>query len=367
MKILLLSLSIFISTLLWSQTDKTFSHNSLTREYLEYVPAIYDGSEAVPLVLCLHGLGDTKENFFNIGMNYLADTANFIALFPEAIPETQFGLGTAWNSGASASGFVLNPSIDDVDFLIDLIEYTKTLYNIDNQRIYVTGFSMGGFMTNRLACERSNYFAAAASLSGTIGTALTCNPQHPIPLCHFHGTADGTVAYVNNNYGNDAEELVEYWRSHNQCDATPIHTALPDLVSDGKTVDHYLYENGSNESTVEFFKITNGEHDWMYYPVNDFTYTIEIWNFFNKHRNTNVGVKNIEKPSFVYPNPANNYIYVANQSGNKQAMIEIFDISGQKINSYKPEKWPFFVDLSSYQKGIYIFKNGHETVKLVIE
>lgn len=354
----------------FSQTDKTMVFDGLTREYLEYVPAIYDGSQAVPLVLALHGLGDTKENFYSVGFNYLADTANFILLTPEAVVETVYGAGTAWNSGASQYGYVLNQNVDDVGFLTALINYTKGLYNIDESRIYITGFSMGGFMANRLACEMSGEIAAIASVSGTIGNSVSCNPEFPIPVCHLHGTNDATVAYSGNNYGNDAEALVEYWRNHNQCDASPTIVNLPDYVSDGKTVDYYLYDNGLDNTTVEFYKVNNGEHEWLFYPNNDITYTIEIWKFFRKQYNLNVGIKHQipENNISLYPNPASESvsINVKNVSSTIHH-LKLYSTNGVLLKSENKVQFPYTLNIKDLPKGIYILKLDEYSQRLIVE
>ncbi|NVO03307.1 MAG: hypothetical protein HXX09_11465, partial [Bacteroidetes bacterium] len=302
MKIKLLIAFLLTSTILSAQTAKTMQFGGQTRNYLEYVPTIYNGSTPVPVVLCLHGLGDNMTNFFGIGMNHVADTANFIVITPQAMLDALAG-GNAWNSGASYMGYQLSQAVNDVGFLNALLDTVIAHYNVDQTRIYATGFSLGGFMCQRLACESTARFAAIASVSGTKGSALTCNPSSEIPICHFHGTADGTIAYTGNMYGNDPEALVKYWVTHNNCDTTPIHTALPDLAADGKTVDHYLYPNGNNNTDVEFYKVTGGAHEWLVAPTNDISYTPLIWKFFSKYHKGPASVSSFENNSNIeiYP------------------------------------------------------------------
>jgi len=311
------------------------------------------------------------ENFYGIGMNFIADTANFITLTPEALDGgSVYGqpVGNAWNSGASAYGEVLNEDVDDVGFLMQLINDTKSLYNIDETRVFITGFSMGGFMSNRMACEMSGAFTAIASVSGTIGTAVSCNPEFPIPVCHIHGTNDATVEYTGNSYGNDAEDLVEYWRDFNNCDLTPEVTNLPDLAADGRTVDYYYYGNGDDNTTVEFYKVNNGEHDWMYLPDFDISYTIEIWKFFRKHSNLSVGVKDIvvNDKFDIYPNPANDYILVKSEEL-KDKTCEIIDLTGNIIKQLKVQKSELRIQIQDLEKGIYFLKVGDYKQRFIKE
>ncbi len=354
MIIRLLLVFIFLSffNLTNAQTNKTMLFEGQLREYKEYVPAIYNANTPVPVVFCLHGLGDNMNNFYNIGMNYIADTANFIVITPQAMNSM---MGNAWNSGASYYGIVLNGNINDVGFIHAILDSLDQEYNIDLSRIYACGFSMGGFMSNRLACESTDKFAAIASVAGTIGNSLQCNPWGNIPVCHFHGTNDSTVKYINNDYGIDAEDLVNYWVTHNNCDTVAVHTALPDLVADGKTVEHYYYGNGNNNTSVEFYKINGGEHEWLYYPQNDITYTILIWNFLRKHSKTPTSIqKQNYTPKFeVFPNPASAFFIV---ESNITEQISIYDIQGKLILNHKCTTEKTTINTQNFAPGIYIVK-----------
>ena len=354
MKIKLLLILALTTTLLNAQTSKTLVFGGLTRTYLEYVPAIYNGSTPVPIVLCLHGLGDNMNNFFGIGMRYVADTANFIVITPEARVDALAG-GTAWNSGASYLGYQLSQTVNDVGFLNALLDTVIANYNIDQTRIYACGFSLGGFMCQRLACESTTRFAAIASVSGTKGTALTCNPSKQIPICHFHGTADGTIAYTGNLYGNDPEVLVNYWVGFDNCNPTAVYTALPDLAADGRTIDHYLYPNGNNGTDVEFYKVNGGAHEWLFYPNNDISYTLEIWKFFMKYPKgpASVNHSEIENNFEVYPNPASDYVTIKNYGKNK--MVQIYNSSGQILYN-NPEYYGQKINTKQWSNGLYLLK-----------
>lgn len=336
------------------KVSKTIAHGGITRAYVEYVPSIHSNTTPVPLVICLHGLGDNMTNFSGIGMRYVADTANFIVLTPQAIVASYFGyvIGTAWNSGASYMGIVLNPTIDDVGFLQALIDTTSKLYNIDNKRIYVCGFSMGGFMTNRMACEKGNKIAAVASVAGTIGASLTCNPIRPIPVCHFHGTADSTVYYTNNTYGIDPDSLVNFWRHNNQCEETPIYKDFPDIMSDSMTVQNFLYNSPSTGANVEFYKVIGADHQWLFYPDNDISYTIEIWKFFSKYvlpDAWNITEKQSNQDIIVYTNNSN--IVIQNLVSNT-LVVKVYDINGRYINSTSSNDSEILLPVNNYAKGI---------------
>ncbi|MFH2096483.1 MAG: T9SS type A sorting domain-containing protein [Bacteroidota bacterium] len=366
---------LLVSTGLFAQTSKTVMHGGVSRQYLEYVPAVYNGSEPVPIVICLHGLGDNMNNFSGIGMHYIADTANFIVITPQALVAYiyTYNMGTAWNSGASYMGFVLNQNVDDVGLINKLIDTTMALYNIDTTRIYVTGFSMGGFMCYRLACDMGDRIAAIAPVSGTMGAALSCSPSDPMPVCHFHGTADSTVTYTGNQYGNDPEVAIEYWRNYNQCDASPIFEALPDLAADGRTVEHYTWPNGNLNTEVEFFKVIGGDHEWLFQPTNDITYTIEIWKFFMKHSKTftsSVGLNEEAGGFSISPNPSDGFVNVQLAGNTGISNIRIYNYTGEVVKEISTDRQNISFDGGDLDAGIYIMTvtngNYRESEKFVI-
>ncbi len=312
----------------WS--NKTLTVGSVQRSYRMYVPVMYNTSLPASIVITLHGLGDNMTNFSGIGMNFIADTANIIVLVPQALADPL--VGNAWNSKAGFLNIYPNPTVDDIGFINALVDSTAAQYSIDLNRVYLCGFSMGGFMTNRMACESNGKFAAFGSVAGTFGAGLgACNPGKAISIVHFHGTADGTVGYYTNNYGVNADSLVNFWVNNNSCTVPGTLTNLPDLQSDGYTVDHYRFSGIKN---VEFFKVNGADHIWMT-PANDISYTVELWKFFRKH-SLATSIKELAKSQelLVYPNPSNgvlNLKFPETFSGN--VLVEIYDLKGQLIVS----------------------------------
>ncbi|MEZ5004037.1 MAG: PHB depolymerase family esterase [Chitinophagales bacterium] len=290
MKNLLLLLLLF-PVLLQGQTKTTYdvTFDGVQRKFIEFIPSGYDGSTPLPVVIALHGLGDNAENFSNVvGFEQLAEQNDFIVITPEALVAVVFSIpvGTAWNSGAEYLGITLNSDVKDVEFISFLIDSVSAHFNVDLTRVYATGFSMGGFMSNRLACELNSKIAAIGTVAGTIGGAIDCMPGRAVPELHFHGTADGTVPYTNNNYGTDAEETVEFWASNAGCSATPDSSDVPDTKNDGITLKHYTYNNC--DADVEFYKAIGAGHTWLNSVQNDISYTQTIWEFFTRQSNSSV-------------------------------------------------------------------------------
>lgn len=335
-------------------TTHSFTWDGLTRQYIKYVPASYNGTTAVPVVFCLHGLGDNMNNFKGIGMNYVADTANFIVITPQAIVDPLVS-SSAWNSGASYLGYTLNSSVDDIGFFGAILDTLIANYNIDQTKVFSCGFSMGGFMTNRLGCEMNDRIAAIASVAGTIGSGITCSPGRAVPACHFHGTADSTVYYEGNLYGNDAEALVTFWATNNNCGGTPTVTALPDIMMDDLTITHSLYSSCDDGAEVELFRVDSADHIWLT-PANDIFYTNEIWKFFMKHSFESVSVTELDPIQFnLYPNPSNGKLQIEIDEVNN-ASIRVVDVLGQEVYVSKVRSLIQTLDLSDLPNGAYFVK-----------
>ncbi len=360
MRKLLLLMIILISYNVSSQTLVTFTFDGQTRRYYKYVPNIYDSQKPIPVVFCLHGLGDNIDNFRNIAMHLLGEVDTFITIYPEAVTSPY---GNAWNAGINYMGSILNENINDVDFLMSITDSLQTMYNIDTERIYFCGISLGGFMAQRMACEKSDKIAAVASVAGTIGNSLDCTPSNSIPICHFHGTNDQTVYYTNNLFGLDAEELVLFWINNNHCDTNYIYKTYPDVVNDGIVVESYYFNSTDHLADVMFYKAIGADHIWLYPPVNDISYTIEIWNFLKKFRlpshSQNIN-ELLDNNIQIFPNPTNNILTInfPYQYINSYNIIEIYNTVGELVYSQQIHSLQnqITINLSELSEGIYFLE-----------
>lgn len=203
--------------------DHEFSleHDGARYEYLVHVPPGYDPTVRTPLVLNWHGLTSNarRQRDFS-AMNPVADARNFIVVYPNS-PDT------SWNAGTCCRIFVRDR--DDVGFAVALVDEMQTRACIDARRVYSTGFSNGGYMSHRLACERADVFAAVAPVSGTLSPS-TCNPSRPIPVIHFHGTADRNVRYEGGGLTRavSVPDTLQGWADRNGCAPEPAVTFAED-------------------------------------------------------------------------------------------------------------------------------------------
>lgn len=368
-KTLLLSVLLLVSFSSFGQwLNKGFTFETRARTYRVYVPTIYDASKPASMVLTLHGLGDNIANFSQIGMNSIADTANIIVVVPQALPDVL--AGAAWNSGAGYFGYYPNATINDVVFLSALIDTVSANYAIDPNKVFSCGFSMGGFMTERLACELNDKVKAFASVAGTFGQGLPpCTPNRAVSVAHFHGTADTVVPYDGPTPGLAVNSLMAFWATNNQCDATPLQTNLPDTQNDGFTVEHYVYQNGLNNTNLELFKVNGADHDWLT-SANDINYTREIWNFFRKQQFVATGVAHValQNKVSVYPNPSNDLVMVdmAQLPANKTYLLQLFDYSGKLVfaKNVAASTQQLSVKNMGLANGLYLLSISADEVKM---
>jgi polyhydroxybutyrate depolymerase len=325
------------------------------RSYRLYVPAIYNGTTARPLILNLHGYtSNAQQQQLYSNFSPIADTANFLMVFPNGT----FSSGQRfWNAGISPL------MVDDIGFLSALIDSLDLTYNINLNRVYSCGMSNGGFMSHTLACELSNRITAIASVTGSIFNqqyGTNCNPTRPVPVMQIHGTSDPTVPFAGSSTSMPIDSVVKYWVTKNGCNSTPTFSNVPNInTADGCTAEHYLYNNGLSGSTVEFYKIINGLHTWPGFPFGgvgtnlDMNASKEIWRFFSKYSLsvlTDVNNNFSHSVINVYPNPAKNQINIdLDNMYDEIHEIKIYDIVGKEITKSNLKT----IDITNLQSGIY--------------
>jgi polyhydroxybutyrate depolymerase len=345
----IISFIIFITTINVSYAQgyisETIQHDGLLREYSIYVPESYDGTTNFPLLFNLHGGGGTIA--FHIGiadMSPIADTANFIVVCPQARPDPSDGNSFNWIAKVPGT-------FDDVSFFSSLIDTIASNYQIDQNRIYACGYSLGGDMSFELACKLNSRIAAIAPVARTMQANPNsfCSPVHPTGVLTILGTDDITspyngIIYQGVEYYLSAAATHSYWAMHNNCDTM----AGVNIVS--PSVERYGWSTASGCTYVEELKVIGGGHDWpgsfgnMTIDAN-----IEIWQFVSRYDingligciTTSINENNGLNDNKVFPN-------------NKQ-LIKIVDLLGRDSKDLKSQ--PLF----------YIFDDGTVEKKMIIE
>ena len=367
--LLLLLIGCTFSSFAQETINASITHDGIQRDYILYIPELYDGNTTVPLVLNFHGFGSSaSQQMFYGDFRNIADTEGFLLVHPEG---TTFIGNQFWNVGFPG----LSSNIDDVGFTEALIDELATLYAIDLDRVYATGMSNGGFMSFLLACQLSEKIAAVASVTGSMtqDTFDDCNAQHPTPILQIHGTEDDVVLYNENNLSLPIPDVISYWVDHNNCETTPTTTTLPDVdVSDGSTIEHSVYEDGDNGVTTEHMKVIGGGHTWPGSVLNtagtnqDIDASMEIWLFFSRYDIDGLlSTDDFENNQVtIYPNPTQSKINLS-LNFSKEVDYKLFSPLGKQLMTGTITSSNEEIDISYLPSNIYFLKVGNQFYKVL--
>jgi len=153
--------------------------DSTLQPYQVFVPAAYDKSKTFPLVIALHGMGGDENSYFQAygqgAFKLEAEKHGYIAACPK---------------GRKPASMYIGDAEKDV---MDVIAEMRRDYNIDPDRIYLTGHSMGGYGTWSVAMNHPDVFAALAPVSGGANNTGAMSKIAHIPQLVVHGDTDPTV------------------------------------------------------------------------------------------------------------------------------------------------------------------------------
>tara|TARA_Y100000389_G_C17393336_1_gene481153 strand:+ start:99 stop:1295 length:1197 start_codon:yes stop_codon:yes gene_type:complete len=256
--------------------SKTMSYDNETREYLIYIPSSYDPNSVTPVLFAFHGFGGYNQYFINTAdFRALADQFNFIAVYPQGLVCND---GTTWNT--NPPGGDNKCSQDDIGFFAALLSEISSNYTIDSNRVFLTGYSNGADFSYSMACYQSSLVTAIAPVSGLmpmVDASSECSPNHPTSVMIFNGTNDGSRPYNGiQGYMMSVDSTVAYWSQYNNTDSSPQTNVVGNI-------ENYTYLNGDNNSTVDLFKLVNGDHVWFNLSYNGNSMEQLMWNFFSQH------------------------------------------------------------------------------------
>ena len=349
--------------------SETIEYDGLTREYSIYIPESYDGTTSFPLLFNFHGGGGNIAFHIAIAdMSPIADTANFIVVYPQARPDPSDGNSFNWIPKVPGT-------FDDVPFISSLIDTIASNYQIDQNRIYACGYSLGGDMSFELACKLNNKIAAIAPVARTMqaNPDSFCFPVHPTGILSILGTDDTTspyngLTYLGIEYYLSAAATHSYWETHNLCNPNAtMNTVSP-------SVERYTWSTESGCAYVEELKVIGGGHDW---PGSFGNMTIdaseEIWQFVSRYdinglidcTALSINENNGQAENYkVFPNPFNQElnIEVKFPQGNN---YRIYNGIGELVISGKLNSQINTIDLSSLPPNVYLLKVESQSIKLI--
>lgn len=280
-------------------TSHTLYHEGRQRQFLAYRPPLLKVGQPAPLLVALHGGGGTPENILEVsGFNQLADRHGFVVVYPAGSGSTPTRL--FWNillSGTYASA----NQVDDIGYLARVLDHVTGMTRIDSNRVYFAGFSQGGMMCFRLACDpvMSGRIAAIATVGATMTVAPSeCHASHPVPAITFHGKKDPFSNYA----GGIAEkaprndlvarpgfdESIRYWVKRWGLPETPSasgHSGTAHMQQFGPDAQGYEVVSWTFEDGGHTWPGSNANlPEWMMGKVNyDVDASALIWDFFMRH------------------------------------------------------------------------------------
>lgn len=146
------------------------------------------------IILGLDGFGGNGKRFSYYTSLHNVDR-NAVVIYPDPSRPRKKGERPGWNACfCCGSGWV--SEVDDVGFLLGLVEKIRNELQLSNAPLFAAGFSNGAFMVQRLAAEHPAAITAVVSVAGTIGTEkkhLMLNG--PVPILLVHGTKDRVVPF----------------------------------------------------------------------------------------------------------------------------------------------------------------------------
>jgi polyhydroxybutyrate depolymerase len=234
------------------------------------VPSGYDHSQPTALLLSLHGYGVTGSvelAYARLG-NLLIDPGILI-LAPDGTVDEEGD--RFWNAETGWCCDFYNTGVDDIGYLLGLIDEVSAVWNVDPARIYLFGHSNGAVMAYTLACERAQDIAAIMVLAGTsFVDAADCTPSEPVSVLHIHGTIDDTVRMEGGTdcLGRDCvypsvDTTLQHWAGYNGCaiSRTPDATTLDlDSSIDGAETSVERHAECPTGVDIELWTIAEGEH-----------------------------------------------------------------------------------------------------------
>ena len=206
--------------------SETLKSGGDLRNYWLVSPEGIDRAKPAPLLLVLHGSAGSGEDMMTVtrrGFERLADKEKFVVVYPDALERR-------WNDQGG--------TVDDVGFLLAIVDKLVADGLVDKNRIYVAGISNGGMMAQRLACEQADRIAGIATVAGGLPEPLqaTCKPARALPVLVIQGTEDPIVPWSGGavagfeDFGKvlSARETAKFWAANNRCGDGGVIAAEPD-------------------------------------------------------------------------------------------------------------------------------------------
>jgi len=229
--------------------------NGTNRNYIVYAPK--NLGENRPLLISCHGMNqDANYQKGMLVIESVADTAKFVTVFPN-------GIDKGWDISGDR----------DINFVLALIDKMVEQYKIDRNRVYLSGFSMGGMFTYHAMNRIADKIAAFAPISGYPMGGTTANASvRPIPIIHTHGTSDDVVNF------SGVQGALNAWINHNHC---PTQAKVETRYRGAAHITRRTWGPGDNGVEVVLMEMAGKGH-WISND-NGVKTGDEIWKFCKRY------------------------------------------------------------------------------------
>lgn len=314
---------IFQMLFVFDVSAETIKVGTSDREMFTYIPSNLGAKR--PLIISMHGMNqDANYQRNQAKFESIADTAKFAVVFPN-------GINKSWDISGST----------DINFVLAIIDTMVNRYNIDRNRVYLSGFSMGGMFTYHAMTRIADKIAAFAPMSGYPMGGSSFQSSRPVPIIHFHGTTDGDSF-------KGVASLMAGWVARNGCPTTAVVTKpYPSNKSNSFATKHY-WGKGLAGVEVVLMELAGKGH-WISTDLANGIHTSEeIWKFCKNF------ALDLKVPTVQFTSPKNGISYTtfggsaqvdqlflqafATDPDGTVASVEFFDGS---VSLFKDEQTPY--------------------------
>jgi polyhydroxybutyrate depolymerase len=292
------------------KTSRTLTVDGTKRTYIAYLPESPSATTSVPFVFVFHGAGmDGAEMYDVTEYSTIADSDGVAVAFLDG-QDTSSATGATtldpWNvsdDGAAVcgDGNLVNNSKAGVDF--DFMDAVKADIAqdqcLDSAHVFASGFSMGGYFTHHIGCDRTDVRAVAPHSGGTLASLSSCKTGH-VPIIIFHGTADFLISPSCDDPHPPASGAATetgftasatLWAQKNGCGAT--YSTVVENGTGGGDGQCYVYDGCPADGQVELCTFTGMSHCYAggastgsstVYSCPTYASATQLqWNFFKKY------------------------------------------------------------------------------------
>ena len=262
-------------------TEACIEYDELERCWLTLLPSDYTDNESYPLVVDMHGYTGTNYNMYNYSdWDRISEEHGVIIAYPQ-------GHENSWNAGWCC-GVAHDIGIDDVGFILQMIEQISANYSINDSKIYASGHSNGCAMTQKLANEASHVFAAGGCMA--LYLLEDADPSFsPTPIIEVHGILDVVIPYSNSHSSSiifdnslvgdeGAMKNIATWAEMNGCSGI-----IPEMIEEYQDYSIQGYTDCDEDVEVQLVTLHLADHN-PYPSANptEIQTTQMVWDFMDR-------------------------------------------------------------------------------------